>query len=531
MAGLPYPPEDLNRGAKLLDQLGSFWATIFDDRYQLQTHLRSGANEQAQTHLDFLAAVACVSRFTVPVFHRKYWHLLIIKQSEVNSVPSIHRPGDLVYGPQSGAVPGRPAGFIQKYGARDRLDIVQARLPDNMVNAQYMLQNYVVNASRTLVCGTDYDVDKERKLIRFLSDPFQDPLIPKRDVYDAAGNVTDAEMALWAYFGDFDLNLVYTQFGYALGLVLGSSQGYKDLLNAFWDAHVLGLTMEAVQRYLAALSDAPLVNKPVEVVEVVRAEADSKLICTDLSVYRVPLAANVAVAVGQTVYAGDPLTDAVQVLELSRNDADYSSLHALTLSRNLLSGEYYGELTFHNRRVDLEYLGLDQDNKAVVRFEITGFPADVDKFWEDAQTRGKEAGRRTLAEMLDTRENPVGQPVPLNLPAQVNPLEFVLDNLLRNNLFVIRVRQSSFGPNQLGLNVFRHLRRVVPPHTTYVVFVELTPLSNTIDLGQAGGEDEPGVNESAGVFRGAAPLVEALTEGTDYADAAVSTRLVAEYGQ
>ncbi len=533
MALPTYPPEDLNRGAQLLDQLGSFWATIFDDRDVLQAHLRSSANEQAQSHLDFLEAVASVSRFTVPVFHREIWTLMTIRRSEVESVPSVYGPDDLVYGPQSGTVLGRPEGFIQTYGGQDRLDVIQARLPGALARADFTLQNYVVNPSRVLAYGVDYDVNFDRRLIRFLRDPFQDPLVPRRDIYDDAGNPVDTEIALWVYQGDEDLDLVYTQFGYALGLRLESSQGYQDLLNAFWNQHVNGPNVADMQTYLAALAGAPLVRNPSEVVEVIRSEADSRLIVTDQTVYRVPLTANVVVAVGDTVRAGDILTDAVQIQELSRHEPDYSNLSAITLSPNFLSGGYFGELTFHNRRVDIEYLGPDANNRTVIRFEVTGFPADVDKFWEDVQNRGTAPGQKTLAELLDTREEPVGQPGPLNLPSQINPLEFVLDNLMRNNLFVIRVRQASFGEDALGTGLFRYLREVIPPHTTYVVFIELTALEDTVDLGQEGGEDAPGVQEAAGVFHGANPIQEDLYEESEapfgaagYQDAAVSVRLV-----
>jgi len=53
---------------------------------------------------------------------------------------------------------------------------------------------------------------------------------------------------------EFDLDHVYTHFGYALGVKLASSQGYKDLLNAFWDMHVLGPSRKDLQIFLAAMS-------------------------------------------------------------------------------------------------------------------------------------------------------------------------------------------------------------------------------------------------------------------------------------
>jgi hypothetical protein len=526
-----YPEEDLDRGTQLLVQLGSFWAQVFEDREELRTILRADANEQGQTHLSFLEAVVSVSRLDVPVFHVEDWYLLIVKQSVVNSVAAVYGPDDLVHGQQDGSVPGRPAGFIYPYGSRDRLDQVRVPLPAPLVDIPFQLQNQVLHPGRVLTRGIDFDIDTARKLLRFRQDPFEDPALPKRDIYDEAGNIVDTEVALWAYKGKLDLNHVYIHFGYALGLRLESSQGYKDLLNAFWDSHVLGQSRDSLRVFLSALVDAPTVIGVTEQVELVRAESESRLIVTDLHVYRVPLSANVLVSEGDTVHAGDPLTDAVEVHELNGANPDFSVLPAFALSPSFLGGQFLSELSLRNRSSALEYLGLDIDGKAEVRFEVSGFPNDVERFWELAHARGKAEGR-TLANALDERENPVGEPVPLNLPDEVNPLEFMLDNFLRNNLFVIRLRQASFGPKALSPELFRLLRDTVPPHTSYVVYVELEPGVEVVDLGGAGGEDEAGYEESLTHFRAGSASDESneasvsVPGDPSYGDVHIRARLV-----
>jgi len=121
MTNLPqYPTADLDQGRLLLEQLGSFWINIFKDVDVLQSHLRSSANEQGQSYLTYLEAVACVSRFTVPVFHREYWYLLTLSRNAVLNQASVYRPDDLQYGAQDGTVPGRPASFRRTVG-RTRL--------------------------------------------------------------------------------------------------------------------------------------------------------------------------------------------------------------------------------------------------------------------------------------------------------------------------------------------------------------------------------------------------------------------------
>ena len=530
-----YPTADLDKGRLLLEQLGTFWTNIFQDVNVLQSHLRSDANAQGQVYLGYLETLACVSRLTVPVFHHRYWYLFTMRRSAVEGQASIYQPNDLQYGPQDGTVPNRPLGFVQTYGGPDQTGIVQAPLPDSLVNIPFTLHNRVVLPSKTLVNGLDFTIDTVAKTITFRDSPFNDPLFVRRDVYDSAGVKTDEEVALWVYMGDFDLDYVYTQFGYALGIKYSSSQGYKDLLNAIWDMFVLCMSRESLQQFLSAMSGIPFVLETQETIEVVRTEIDRQLIITNQHVYQFELSASLLYTpadVGKIMYHGQPLCTAVLVEELAQHDPNYSILPSIALSRGLLSGGYLADLTFRNADVQLEYLGLDEYNKAVVRFDVSGFPGDVEAFWNAVNTRGVVSGKM-LSEYLDTRVDPTTPPLPMNLPSTINPLEFILSNLMRNNLFVIRVRYQDFADNVPGLGAFQFLRDIIPPHTTYIVFVDLTT-TEMIDLGQAGGQDEAGAEEDVTTFLGATPFAEDLYEvgsappaaGATYQDAFVKAYLV-----
>ena len=482
---MSYPAWDYNRGAQLLAQLGSFWAEIFDDRDRVQSHLESSAHEQYQTYLNFVETVACVSRLNIPVFHKEMWKLVVFKKSEVESITSIYEPDDLVYGPQTGLRPLRPAGWTQVYGGVDNPFYTQAPLPEGLAKADFIMQNKVLSPSRTYTNGIDFDIDRERKLIRFRSDLFSDVLVPHRNVYDADGNLLDEEVSLWLYQGEWDLQYVYTQFGYAIGLKLDSSQFYKDLLNAFWDAHVLGPGVREIKAMLAAAAGAPTILESQETVELIRTEPDRKLVVTDQHVYSVPVAANVVVTAGETLYAGDVISDAIDLFEVSGSAPDYSALPQITLGKELLSGDYFSGLTFKNTTMPLVYEGLDADGKAVVSFTIYGYPADISEFWASSLARGKETGNKTLAELLDERTAPVGQPVASDLPATVNPMQFCFQNFFGNNLFIIKARQAAFGDDAPGLTYFYLLREVLPPHTAFILFVELNPDRDSIDLATA----------------------------------------------
>jgi len=513
MALPQYPTADLNQGLLLLEQLGSFWTNIFQERNILQSHLRSSANEQGQTYLNYLETFACVSRFTVPVFHHEYWYLFTLSKNAVSNQATLYAPNDLQYGPQDGTVPARAVGFVQTYGGQDVPGTVRAPLPDNLANVQFTMHNRVILPSQTLVSGLDFTIDTVNRLITFRTDPFLDPLFVKRDVFDSVGNKIDEEVAIWVYMGDFDLDYTYIQFGYALGMKYASSQEYKDLLNAVWDMFVMCLSRESLQQFLSAMSGVPFVLETEETIEVIRTEADRQLLITDQHVYQFKLSALLLYTtadIGKVVYHGQPLCTAVLIEDLAQHDPNYSVLPAVALSKGLLSGEYLADLTFMNASVQLQYLGLNEYNKAIVRFDVEGFPNDVEAFWNAADLRGLVSGKM-LSEYLDTRVDPTTPPLPMNLPSVVNPLEFILSNLMRNNLFVIKVRYQDFADGVPGLGAFQFLRDVIPPHTTYIVFVDLT-VTETIDLAQAGGEDDAGAEEDVDTFLGPTPFTEDLFE-------------------
>lgn len=507
MSELPttLPPSE-SYGQQLLGAVGSYWAHYFGDRDRLKLLFYGDGQEYAQTYLDYLEAVATVSRANVPVFHTEYWYLLVLSNNDGrNSVKNVYGQDDLRYG----------EGGVQ-YGAAQTGEVLFPLPTDELIgrltDIPGTIYNRVLYPSKSWVNGTDFDIDTERRLIRFREDPFTSGYAATSPVYDDNGEQVDEIIGLWVYNGKFDLDLIYNHWGFAINMLLPSSENYKALMNAIWDAYVRGSNIGALQTATAAMLGVPFVLEPTEVIEDIVAEPTRRLITTDKHVYTFSLEANVIVSIGQTVFAGEELTDAVVVSDLSGNAPEYDTLSAIAIDKDYLSGGYFAELVFENQEVDVEYLGVDSDNKAVVTFRIQGFPSDVDLFFEKAQTIAKTTGKKTLAELLDLRDDPSTQPLPGNLPTQLNPLEFVLENIMRNNLWLIKVRTSAIAEGSPGLGLFKNFRDVVPPHTSLLIFVEIEAAADTIDLSQAGDEESAGVEEATDRFYGIPVDTENLYE-------------------
>ncbi|GAG47199.1 unnamed protein product, partial [marine sediment metagenome] len=94
---LPTYPVFDKYGDALLQQLGSFWYYYFGDRDKLKLLLRGLGHRHGQWYLDFLNAVASLSRLDVEVFRPEDWYLLVIKQSDRDRITNVYDQEDLVY--------------------------------------------------------------------------------------------------------------------------------------------------------------------------------------------------------------------------------------------------------------------------------------------------------------------------------------------------------------------------------------------------------------------------------------------------
>lgn len=87
----------------------------------------------------------------------------------------------------------------------------------------------------------------------------------------------------------------------------------------------------------------------------------------------------------------------------------------------------------------------------------------------------------TLARMLDSRKYGESEPKAQHLPQTINPLQFLISNVLRNNVFVVRIKVAGLGQNQLGLYNIKHLRQLLPPQTALITVFEFNPAKEEID--------------------------------------------------
>ena len=498
MADYIYPSTDYDRAKNLLALLGTFWYELYEGRDQVLSIAAAKGQVENQTLTDLLAAADALAYRSCPLYHVDNWYVLRLLKSQMNTRDA----SQLAY---DGSARFDAGEFFDAAAATDRF---MFPVPSELAEIKQLFNRFT-EPSLSWMPGVDFTLGAG--YISFLANPFLDNRIAKRAVYQD-GVIVDEEAVLWVFKGQFDFNTVYRQYGYVLNMHFRTSKSYRQLLTSFFDSIVGGPTALPLLLATAAITGIPLVQEPVETVEEITTDARGLLIATDQHVYRFASSALPQVAVGDTVRAGQSLTDALTIMELNRGTIP-DDVRALAMGKGFLSACYFGDLIFENKEVPLEVDEQHHSGFTYVKFGLGGFPLDVTRFFDEMHDRGIAASqqpidecqptdtvllpgdecdgeglpdqrirRGTLAHLLDRRAEPIGEPTAASLPRTINPLRFLVANVLRNNTTLIRVKAASFGFDSLGLHASTHFRKIVPPHTAVILIVELTPHSDSVTV-------------------------------------------------
>jgi hypothetical protein len=470
MPDAPARPDDLDSPPTVAAILGSFWAYTYGGLEQVLAYCGATGALAGQIRSDLAEAAACLARRTVPVLHRERWRVASLRRSEAHAAP-------VAFG-SAGALGGGAA-----FG--DRATAASWPCPAADVS---LIFNRISAPSRTLVRGIDFAIAGGR--LAFRVDPFSDPLLAARDVVDDSGAVVDREVTVWLFGAGDDREHIYTHHGYALGLRMPSSAAYRDVVNAVFDCLVDGSSDLRLRTLLATLAGAPMARSDGTVRHVLT-DARGTVIVTDDAAYRCAPGSTPAVAAGDQVRAGDFLSDALRLDDL-RSGVVPAGLAALAIGEGVLAPGYYGDIVFADREVPLE-VDSGPGRFTRVRWELGGHPQDVDLFWDDVHRRGVARGQ-TLAHLLDVRDDPSDEPGPASLPATVNPLRFLVGNLLRGGCLVLRVRAAAVDRAAPGLAYLHLARAVMPPHVALLVLIELPPFDDSATMSMV--DDAPDAADS-----------------------------------
>jgi hypothetical protein len=150
------------------------------------------------------------------------------------------------------------------------------------------------------------------------------------------------------------------------------------------------------------------------------------------------------VAVGDVLTAGDALGDTWALTRL----AGPNFPARVTVSPELTYAATTAGLTWYNQEVAtiVDTVGT----RTRIRWALGGTLADVNAYWTASHALGLAAGR-TLAQMLDRRPNPdpAVDPTPADLPAYVNPLKLLAQDVYAGAAYTVVYDDAKAGPAAL----------------------------------------------------------------------------------
>ena len=481
-----YPVENKNvteRGRAFLSTISSFWRELHGNKEMFTKYTNWLGENLAQRFVDLLYSVQTLSRHLMPINQTLRWKRLSFRESDL----AMSEAGALKYGAET--IFGITSGnfTVRLYGGRSNSSIQKLDINSQFVHAS-VLTDTPVEPTVLYACGTDFWFDRDSSSLQFRIDPFTVENMPIVDILDADGIVSDREISLWAFDAETDVDAMSDRFGILVGLLSTSSEMYSKLVNSALDMLVDGPSLSAFKSFMMALAGERAIQKNTEVVEDVVMAGEEWIVATDQNVYTFSGNATPIVEVGDTLRLGDMLSDAVEVITQL---PQLESLDGLMLDERFClscDGECLG---FGNEDVPVELTTVG--GKTKISVALHGAPAAVRKFWSDVHDRGISSGT-TLAEVLDLRAAPVGQPGRADLPKTINPLHLLL-NEMRGSLIVVKVRSQTFSSPNPDIGLGTIIRRLLPARFVCLVLVEYDTQVEYLELNSSTSGSELGVDE------------------------------------
>lgn len=413
-----FPKDDLDTPSKAGSLVGGYWIEVYEGKDQITDLVTSRNTLWQQARDSWEEVYRTKSRHLIDPLSRKNWLYFTILKSKGTTLKNNYG-GGRSYG-DSTFVYGKSIGFVWD-------------LPEG-VSEVSQIYNRISDPSLSYVEGLDFHIDKKLKKIVFNEDPFEKEGFAKTVVNNRDGT-SDIQVSMWMFNPKIDKGSIQAIYGEPLGVIGPSTLGYKNFINDIYDSMLQGMSAGKLGHMLGAALDLP-VAEGEEVVELVHTSV-RKVIVTNKNVYFVPSAANPVVSLDDKTIPGQSLSDALSINELKRN-CDISNISAINLSKGFISNKFMYDLGFVNKNVEL-YVKEVIDGKTEASFYVGGHPLDVESFWELVNLNSEAYGK-TLAEGLDKRVEKVGQPVKQDLPAYINPLRFLVDEMIPGGFTLVTIK-------------------------------------------------------------------------------------------
>lgn len=505
-----------DKAQKLLELLGSFWASTYEGNDLLRDVLLAKGRTASQTLHNLNEVAACLSRDLIPVFHKESWYSITLRQSEyelLKTVPLFYRENTPhVYSDDTGLT----------YGSTETLSVNRIKRPAGLARCP-VITSGITDPATVLIENIDYELDDE--FIVFRRDLFSDLAFSKVELLSSTGEVVDRELTLWFHNSQWDRQYLYLHYGHALGARRFSSEQYKQLLNCVFDSLVAGSSAHDLERALAAIFGIPITKEDGERVESIWDDGSRRYVITDKHVYEFSWSSKILVFVGDTLSANQPLSDDFSFVDMSAgygydvesyvtpfgfdyvqplgvgvyavpgslagitgsHESVLSDITHLSVDSSVLRLKGSNTVNFPNKNVDLLYEAGDPTK---VYWTLEANETTEKAFWSAVRTL--ESSGVTLAEIITGI--PKDEITAEVLPASINPMRFMVDNFFRFHCSVVFLRLQGRSALPFGFPA-NLLRKILPPEKLLFFVLSQEAAEDIIQPDEPGTSVSPGLEE------------------------------------
>ena len=506
-----------DKAQKLLELLGSFWASTYAGNDFLRDVLLAKGRAVSQTLHNLNEVAACLSRDSIPVFHKETWYSVTLRQSEYELLKTV----PLFYREDTPHVYSNDTGLT--YGGTETLNVNRIKRPAGLVRCP-IITSGITNPSTVLLENVDYELSDE--FIVFRKDLFSDLGFSKVELLSGTGEIVDKELTLWFYNSQWDRQYLYLHYGHALGARRFSSEQYKQLLNCVFDSLVAGSSAYDLERAIAAIFGIPITKEDGEKVESIWGDGLYQYVITDKHVYEFSWSSKLLVSVGDTLSVNQPLSDDFSFVDMSAgygydvetyvtpfgfdylqptevgayavpgsiagiagsHESVLSDITHLSADSSILRLKSGSVVNFPNKDVELLYEG---DDPTKVYWTLEASETTEKAFW--SAVRALEASGTTLAEIITGR--PKDEITAGSLPTHINPMRVMVDNFFRFHCSVVflRIRSGAALPFGFPSNL---IRKILPPEKLLFFVLSQEAADDIIQPVGPGTSTTPGIEES-----------------------------------
>ncbi len=437
----------------LFSLYGTFWQVFVEDRAAVRELAQSTSLLLAQLEKKLEESDLLFSHQQAQNYRMRFWRPLVFRESELDSTTNVVSWGS-----------GRVWGDGLVWGQR-RGDAVAFAIQSEIKDVGFMV-NDLADPTAVMAQGVDFVLDTQLRRLVFKFNPFEDPRVEVRDVFEG-GSKVDREVILWAVSVAEHDRSVYLRHGAVLGLRDAGEAAYAGAVASAYEMLLQGPSQSALRRALHTVAGIRVAEGSETVQGIDSSSQSQLLIITDKNVYRFHKDATPTVSIGDALAKDDILADTVEVQSLGGLNPDLTSIPALVFDET--NSNTSGPIGIDNLEVSLTTVTVD--GVTDIEFPVQGRQEDVDAFWEGIHARGIEEGR-TLADIVIDWKG--------TLTTTINPVELLAGSLLSNNAVLITLKPEHFlVRDSLGAKLTTVISRFLPPRMLALQYTFLTPAIDT----------------------------------------------------